>query len=163
MGFMGDAVLRVAAADDQGRDAVAGLPAGDAGTAGDDFAGHFEAGNIGGALGRRIEAETLHDVGAVHAGGDDFHQDLAFPGRGNRPLLRHQHLRAPWSGDHDGGHARGNGSHHGSLWLLLDLKINTRLFTPCSRKRADFSGRIGRPAQPVRHPAGCDNRPRPPV
>jgi hypothetical protein len=147
MAFMGDAELGIAAADDQGGDAVARLPAAHAGAAGGDFAGHFEAGNIGRALGRRIEPEALHHVGAVHAGGCDLHQDFTFAGRRHRPLLRRQHLRASGSRDHDGGHVGGNGA-HGSLSAAWHSKVE-RLFSACSRKVADFSDQSLRHARPM--------------
>ena len=77
------AIFGVAAADHQRHDLVAELPARHAGAERDHLAGDLEPGDVGRALGRRIEALALHHVGPVDAGGRDLDQHLALAGCGN--------------------------------------------------------------------------------
>ena len=58
------------------------LPARDAGAERDHLAGDLEAGNIGRALRRRIEALALHHVGPVDAGGRTLTRISPAPGVG---------------------------------------------------------------------------------
>jgi len=60
-------VFGVAAAGQQCADLIAHMPAADAVTGLDHFAGDFEAENLGGAGRRRIEAGALGEVWPVHA------------------------------------------------------------------------------------------------
>ena len=75
--FMHGAIFGIAAAGDEGANPIAGREAGHAFPGGHHFAGNFQAGDIRGAGRRRIVPLALQHVGAVNAGGGDFHQKLA--------------------------------------------------------------------------------------
>ena len=106
-GLVGQAILRVAAADHERADLVAELPALHVRAERRHLAGDLEAGNVGRALGRRIGALALAHVRTVDAGGRDLHQDFAGARRRHRALLRHQHLRPAGGADGDRSHAGG--------------------------------------------------------
>jgi hypothetical protein len=107
-----DRELGVAAAAQQGADAVALAPA--PGGHGDG-PGHLQAHRRGRAGRRRVEAQALDDVGPVDAGGPDLDQDLALARRRRgdaRGAQRRGRALAPL--DLDGGHP---GVDHGAfLW-----------------------------------------------
>ena len=119
-----DAIFGVAAAGDQRRDRIADPPAARAAagrddlgrrddfTDRDDLAGEFEAGNVGDAFGRRIQAPALQHVGAVDPRRRHPHQQLVRARRGHRPRAGDQRLQPAGGGDFDRRHRlrqRGHG------------------------------------------------------
>ena len=83
----GCAIFRIAAAIDQGADAVAHGETGGVGADGGDLAGNLQSENRACVLGRRIKAAALHDVRPVDAGGHDADDRLAFARHRQRALL----------------------------------------------------------------------------
>jgi hypothetical protein len=71
-------ILGIAAALHQSADLVANIEGGVVEIAVDDFAGHFQAGNVGSARRRGVIAHALEHVRAVDAGG--VHLDQHFAG-----------------------------------------------------------------------------------
>ena len=75
---MDDGQLGLGAAAHDRRHPVAVLEAGHAGAGGDDLTGQLEAGDVGGAPGRRrIQALDLHRIGGVDARGPNPDEELS--------------------------------------------------------------------------------------
>ncbi len=105
-GFVRRAILRIAAAGDEGAHFVPHLVARGVGAQGHHRAGDLQTRNVRCAGGWRIEALALHHVGAVHTCGRHLNQHLAGAGRGHRPLGQDEGLRAAGGRDGDGVHGR---------------------------------------------------------
>ncbi len=97
----------VAAAGEQGADAVAGLPLLDALTDRFDLAGGLHADDRRRARWRRVEAATLQDVGAVDRGAVHADQHLAGGGDGVGDLAQAHHLGIAGLVDDNGTHGQG--------------------------------------------------------
>jgi hypothetical protein len=106
-----DAIFRVAAAGDEGAEAVAGLPL-HAGADRDDAACDLQPGNVGDAGRGVVAPHSLQHVRPVHPGRVDLDKHLAGAGRGGRALRGFQRLRPAGRGDLDGVHGVGEG--HGA-------------------------------------------------
>jgi hypothetical protein len=104
MTFVREAILRIAAADDQRHHHVAVLPARHVRAECDNFAGDFKTRNIRGAWRRRVKAHALHDVRPVDACGRDFDQYLASRGLGYRSQFRREYFWAAGFADGYDGH-----------------------------------------------------------
>jgi hypothetical protein len=143
-------VFGVAAAGDERRDLVAGLPALHAVAERHDLAGDLEAWNIGRARGRGILSLALHHIGAVHACGRDPDQHLARLRRRHVALLWHQHVRLAGLADRDCGHA-GRDAHRACPRFV------SRLNSACPAKvDTGFAKKdMRKPRTPCG--SGCDN------
>ncbi len=115
--LVGEAILRVAAAIDQRHDRVARLEAVRFRAGGGDGAGDFEPGNLGMAFRRRIEAQPLHHIGTIDAGGSYLDQHLPAARLRHRHGRRLQHVGAAFADNGDGGHGGGKCGHRASsIW-----------------------------------------------
>jgi hypothetical protein len=100
-----DRVVGIAAAAEQGADAISGRPAGDAVADLVHLAGDFETQDVRCARRRRVSPETLEEIGPVDAGGAHPNPNLAGTGHGIGPFGERQRLRGPRSaGDFDNPH-----------------------------------------------------------
>ena len=97
-------LLGVAAADEQRAHLVADDPLGDVRANGVDDTGDLEAGDVGLAGGRVVEALSLKGVRAVDARCGDLDADLAGLGLGGVDVGEDEGLRAARLGDGDGLH-----------------------------------------------------------
>src|SRR5258708_743209 len=108
MSLVGDAVLRVAAAADQGGHLIAFFPACAPGAARHDDAGNFKPWYVSNPWRRRVHAHALGDIGTVDPRGDDLDENLARAGLWHRALLRNERLRSACGCDADCGHGGGD-------------------------------------------------------
>ena len=108
----------------------------------DHLAGDLEPGNVGRALGRRIEALALHHVRPVDAGGGDLDQHLALGRLRHRPLFRHQHLRPAgargWRSRSSGRAVRASETFLGELERRLVLGVRSTRVTTAAASTAIF-------------------------
>jgi hypothetical protein len=120
-GFLGEAVLGVAAAVDEGADLVAGLPARDAAADLGHFAGDFQARQLGMTGRRRIGADALLHIRSVDAGGRHLDEDLAVAGLGRRHAGGLQNFRPARCGDGNRSHrlGRSHERHSSLIWAFM--------------------------------------------
>ena len=115
--FVRGAIFRIAAADHERHHRVAELPLLHAFAERHDRSGNFEPRDIGGALGRRIEALALHHVRSIDARGSDLHQHLALGRPRQCAPLGHEHVRPARCADRDHGHLAGQRRHRKTVGL----------------------------------------------
>src|SRR5258708_29395853 len=94
MSLVGDAVLRVAAAADQGGHLIAFFPACASGAARHDDAGNFKPWYVSNPWRRRVHAHALGDIGAVDPPRDDLYENLSPPRPWHRAPPRDERPRS---------------------------------------------------------------------